>query len=126
MPAPETPPAPVTTTAPSVPQATAAPTPSQAAPPPSYLGRLMGHLARYKHYPAEARQEHVQGIVILRFTMDRAGHVLSYRIEKSSGHPALDDEVGAMIERAHPLPSLPDDMPGEQLQLVIPVQFALH
>ena len=127
------PPSPQTSDAPPAP-AQSAPAPGPVAPPapaaanptPSYLGQLMGHLARYKHYPVEARQAHVQGTVMLRFTMDREGHVLSFRIERTSGHAALDDEVSQMIERAQPLPAMPDDMPGAQLQLVIPVQFNLH
>ncbi len=58
--------------------------------------------------------------------MDRAGNVSEHRLEQSSGFPLLDREVAAMIERAQPLPRMPDDMPQERLELVLPVQFFLR
>ena len=44
----------------------------------------------------------------LDFTLDRNGHVLSWRIVNSSGYPDLDAEVGTMIARAQPLPAFPE------------------
>jgi len=112
---------------PSPPQAVATPAPQtpQAAPPPTYLAALYAHLARYKHYPRVAQLAHVEGTALLRFTMDRQGKVLAYRIDRGSGHADLDAEVSAMIERAQPLPAPPADMP-ETMELVIPVQFSVH
>jgi protein TonB len=114
----------VTPAPPHAEAAPAQPTP-QAAPPPTYLATLYAHLARYKHYPRAAQLAHVEGTALLRFTMDRQGKVLSYRIERGSGHADLDAEVSAMIERAQPLPAPPADMP-DTMEMVIPVQFSVH
>ncbi len=112
---------------PSPPQAEAAPAPEtpQAAPPPTYLAALYAHLARYKHYPRAAQLAHIEGTALLRFTMDKQGKVLAYRIDRGSGHADLDAEVSAMIERAQPLPAPPQDMPST-MELVIPIQFSVH
>ena len=107
--------------------------PQKAAPPPpratkgvdSYYARLFSHLNRYKRYPDSARSKRQEGTVMLRFVMDRAGHVQSFALQQSSGIEALDAEVLALIQRAQPLPRMPDDMPQDRLDLIIPVDFKL-
>ena len=69
---------------------------------------------------------HQEGIVSLRFTMDRNGRVLAFDVAKSSGSPALDAEARELIQRAQPLPSLPAEWGRETLDLVVPVEFSLH
>ena len=64
--------------------------------------------------------------MLLRFVMERDGRVISHRIERSSGHPALDRAVEEMLARAQPLPAMPAEMRQARLELVVPVQFALR
>jgi protein TonB len=108
----------------------AAPRPGASSLPPSnalptWRGLLLGHLERLKRYPAEAQWRRQQGVVYLRFTMNREGRVLNAAIEKSSGVASLDEEVMALIQRAQPLPPPPADVPGDPLELIVPVQFFL-
>jgi protein TonB len=113
---------------PSVASAPAAVTPpsppAQAAPPQAYLGALYAHLALYKRYPRALQTAGIQGVALLRFTLDRQGRVLAHRIERSSGHAALADEAESMIERAQPLPKPPADM-ADPVDIAIPVQFTV-
>lgn len=60
----------------------------------------------------------------IRFVMDRAGKVLSSRLERSSGFPDLDREAVALPKRAQPLPKPPNDKPGDTIELVVPVEFS--
>jgi protein TonB len=92
----------------------------------SWQGRLQAHLARFKQYPADARMSHQEGTPVVRFTMTRSGKVLNYRLENSSGHDSLDREALALIERAQPLPQLPDEIPNVTIELVLPLRFQLH
>lgn len=101
------------------------PAPAAAAPPATYLSTLYAHLAANKRYPRSAQQAHVEGTALLRFSMNRQGKVLAFRLERGSGHAVLDSEVLEMIERAQPLPAPPADMP-DPLELVIPVQFSVR
>ena len=96
------------------------------APPPDYLSRLVAHLNAYKNYPYEARIHREQGTVRLRFAIDRQGHVLSYEVVGSSGHPDLDDEARQMIQRADPFPPTPPEFHGERLDLEVPLVFSLN
>jgi protein TonB len=94
--------------------------------PADYLARLRAWLERHKDYPRTAQLRHIEGTVLIAFVMDRDGHVLSSRITRTSGHVELDRAVEQMIERAQPLPKIPDDMPQTQLSLVVPIQFYLR
>lgn len=87
---------------------------------------LQTWLERHKEYPRRARRRHQQGIVLLYFVMNRQGVVLHHEIRQSSGHRLLDREVSQMIKRAQPLPPMPESLTGSQLELVVPVQFALN
>lgn len=93
---------------------------------PDYLTRLRAWFERHKEYPRQARMRRQEGVVALRFVLARDGTVIDYRIEEGSGHAALDREVARMIERAQPLPAMPDDMTRERLELVLPVEFSLR
>lgn len=87
---------------------------------------LQPWLERHKEYPRHARLRRQEGRVLLYFRIDRAGRVLDYRIEQSSGYSLLDGEVRRMIERAQPLPAMPASMDQSSLELVVPVQFFLR
>jgi protein TonB len=123
------------------PQITAAPTPIEApptpAPPapavsaqptnavPTWQSALLARLEQFKHYPNLAQFRHQEGVVQLRFTMDRQGRVLAAQIAKSSGYDLLDDEALALARRAEPLPPPPAEIKGDTLSLSVPIQFFL-
>ena len=65
-------------------------------------------LQQNKRYPSGAvRGEH--GTVAFSFVVNSKGQILSQRIVRSSGHPVLDNEALAMIQRLQPLPTF---LPG--------------
>ena len=91
-----------------------------------YAAVLLAWLERHKEYPRPARRRGQEGVVLLYVLIDREGRVLQSRIEESSGYPLLDNAALDMLERAAPVPPLPDDMPQERLELVLPVQFFMR
>jgi len=91
-----------------------------------YLSTLQAWLEKHKQYPSSARRRRQEGTALLYFVMDRDGQVLDFSIRQSSGHSSLDQEVAAMIERAQPLPRMPDSMTQNRQEFVIPVQFFLR
>jgi periplasmic protein TonB len=112
---------------------TAPPTPTPPAQPsvsdhaiPRFTDLIAAQLERYKRYPALAQRRGEQGVALLRFTLNRAGNVLNARIERGSGHPDLDEEVLALVQRAQPLPPIPPDIAANTLDIEVPVKFALH
>lgn len=93
---------------------------------PTWEGLVLGALNKVKRYPREASFRRQQGVPYIRFVMDRDGKVLSVRLERSSGFRSLDDEALALPRRASPLPEPPEDMMGDTLELVVPVEFFMR
>jgi protein TonB len=93
---------------------------------PSWTTLLFKQLQRFKSYPGGARARNEQGVVMLTFTVDRDGHVLSRQIVTGSGHPDLDAEVLTMIDRAQPLPAFPASMTQAQQDFTVPIRFSLR
>lgn len=102
------------------------PRPTPSAPsktPASWQSLVLGRLNAVKAYPASARARRQQGVVMIRFTLDRQGKVLEIALAQSSGFALLDREAIALPKRASPLPPPPDDVKGERIELVVPVEF---
>jgi protein TonB len=71
-------------------------------------------------------QRRQEGTPLVRIVIDRAGRVLSVRLEQGSGHELLDAEALALVERAQPLPPLPDDVTAATVEVVVPVNFRVR
>lgn len=93
---------------------------------PSWQTSLVRKIQGAKRYPPAARARGEQGVVLLRFSLDRNGHLLTHSITQSSGHADLDEEVMAMIVRAEPLPPFPPSMSQPRLDLTVPIRFSLQ
>lgn len=91
-----------------------------------YAARLNAWLERHKEYPRRASLRRQEGEATLYFVIDRAGRVLDFRIERSTGYKLLDEEVVNMIKRASPLPAPPESVAGATLEYRVPVGFAQH
>ena len=91
-----------------------------------YAAQLQAWLERHKEYPRRARQRRQEGVALLYFAIDRSGRVLRAQLQQTTGHNLLDREVLAMVQRAQPLPPMPDSMTQQQLELIIPVEFFLR
>lgn len=86
---------------------------------------VLAHLEKYRRYPARARAARQQGVTHIRFTMNRAGRILSAEIARKSGFFALDQAALATLRRAEPLPAIPEGMPDE-VELTVPVEFFIR
>lgn len=83
---------------------------------------LLAHLEKYRRYPARARAARKQGVVYVSFRMNRDGIILSSSIHHGSGSYDLDRAALATLDRAQPLPRIPDDKP-DIVELTLPVEF---
>jgi len=90
-----------------------------------YLGDLMGWLRKHKKYPPELKKKKQQGVVEVKFSIDRNGELLSSAIHKTSGNPLLDEAALQMLAAASPMPSIPEALDRDTLTLVIPVEYSL-
>ena len=91
-----------------------------------YLGKIVSRLKRQKRYPSSARQKKLQGTAVIAFTVKANGGVAGVRLRRSSGHPALDREVRAMLRRAAPFPPIPKNSRRRALLLSVPITFRMR
>ncbi len=123
-------PSPATTApapAPSIAAVPTAPTIGRTAPTSATIltwkSRLLGQLERRKRYPPEAHARRERGVAHLSFSIDRDGRLVASRIARSSGSQALDREALALAQRAQPFPPPPRELPGQQIDLLVPIRF---
>jgi periplasmic protein TonB len=91
-----------------------------------YFALVSAHLNRRKTYPAEAKQARQQGVVTVRFTVDRNGNVSGTSIKRSSGHIILDQATLTLLQRVAPLPRMPDSMQRDSVTLSLPIDYSLR
>ena len=87
---------------------------------------LRAWLSRHKQYPQQARNDDIEGTVRLYIVVDQDGQVISHHIERSSGSAVLDAAAEQMLRQAQPLPSMPQRMRRNRLELIVPVVFSLR
>jgi len=95
------------------------------APGDDYLDRVRRWVNRFKKYPSESVRRKEEGQALVRFVFARDGTVLDAAIERSSGHPMLDQATLEMIRAASPLPPPPDRYKGNELRLAVPIAYRL-
>ena len=93
--------------------------------PQDYFSLLIAWLNQHKDYPPGVKKKKQQGTVVLAFSIDRSGTVLTSRVQESSGYPLLDQAALDMLARANPLPAMPDSMPRQRLRLAVPIEYSL-
>jgi protein TonB len=89
----------------------------------TWRARLAAHVQRFKRYPAEAVEKHLHGTAMVRFTIDRAGAIISAQVVGRSGREVLDRESLSLLARAAPLPVPPRHVSGTRFTFTVPVVF---
>ena len=118
------PPGPVAS-APVVPAAEAQPVRPQSELLAGYRQRLAELFARHQEYPRIAAMRGWEGEVRLRLRVARKGNLLAVQVDRSSGFEVLDQHALAMLEGLPGLPPLPDGVDGNEIQVVVPVNYTL-
>jgi TonB family protein len=83
--------------------------------------QLVAHLDRHKRYPADREQQ--AAAIVVAFSIDRLGHLLSSKIVKSSGDVSFDEAALSMLKRSDPLPPPPPLVADDGLSFTVPVIF---
>jgi protein TonB len=93
----------------------------------TWYGQIATQIERTKKaYPRAAQARDEKGVVHLAFSLDRTGRVVSSRVERSSGHAALDEEALAALRRAEPFPVPPADLDGASFDFRLPYGFNIR
>ncbi len=89
-----------------------------------FMGDLYRALTAAQFYPEEAKEQELEGRVIVRFTVKSNGQVENLEIIQSSGHDVLDKAALETINKASPFAALPDQLNRKKLTFSLPINFA--
>jgi TonB family protein len=80
-------------------------------------------IGHFFYYPPRARQQHVEGVVIVHMVIRRSGLLNLLEVNKSSGNTLLDQAATHMVRNAEPLPRIPARMHAERVDAEMPIEF---
>jgi protein TonB len=86
---------------------------------------LWRRIVEMKHYPAQARLNHLEGKVILRAVIRSDGHLGDLSVKESSGHRLLDEAAMDVIRRICPVP-LKHALGRPEVVVMIPIDYRLE
>jgi len=84
---------------------------------------LSASLKRHLRYPTDRTRQ--AAAVVVTFSIDRAGHLKSAAIARSSGDQSFDTAALDMLKRSDPLPAPPPEVTDDELTLTAPVDFTV-
>ena len=82
-----------------------------------YSGQIKQRIYAHWHYPEPARQERIQGQLMLEFGILDTGELAGIEVIKSSGHPSLDHGTVDAILAASPFSPLPNHFRLDRLNI---------
>ncbi|MEM8949958.1 MAG: TonB family protein, partial [Pseudomonadota bacterium] len=88
-----------------------------------YQNIIRAWLQQHHVYPRRAQARRQEGVVLIRFVINREGRVIDYEIQQSSGYRLLDRAADNLIERAQPFPPIPNEINGTNMPFTIPLSF---
>ena len=86
---------------------------------------LLTHLLKHLRYPAMARENGVEGLVVVQFVVEKNGQITDAKVVRDIG-------AGCSQEALRVVNNMPEWTPGKQrgrevrVQYSLPVKFALH
>lgn len=86
---------------------------------------LVAHIERVRHFPKGVHGGS-GGTVIVGFSLDQTGHLLSARIITSSRSASIDAEALATVHRADPFPAPPSGSDAHALTFTLPIRFQVR
>lgn len=92
----------------------------------AYRQRLTQLLAGQREYPRVAAMRGWEGEVRLRLRVARKGNLLGVVLDRSSGFDVLDQHALAMLAGLDGLPPVPEALEGNEIQVVVPVNYKLN
>ncbi|MCG2576836.1 TonB family protein [Dechloromonas sp. XY25] len=92
----------------------------------NYRQRLTELFARGYEYPRVAAMRGWEGEVRLRLKVARKGNLIGVQLDHSSGFDVLDQHALSMLEGHGNLPPLPDALEGNEIQVIVPINYKLR
>lgn len=92
-----------------------------------YKTVLENWLAQYKKYPHASKRKRHEGVVVLEFTIDMHGNLISHSIIQNTKYRLLNKAAIKMLKKANPMPAVPQSIRQGQTEFSyrFPIHFSL-
>lgn len=82
-----------------------------------YAKMLKAIISRHWRYPPEAKENLLEGTLVVLFSLASRGNLIQLEITKNSGHEILDQEALRAIRTAAPFPPFPEHITVSKLNI---------
>jgi len=90
-----------------------------------YFNTVRLKIENHKQYPEIARQQHMEGRVVVEFVINRDGSVSGLKVAGGSGYESLDAAAVSAVKNAAPFSPLPETYFNGPAPVKIPIAFEI-
>ena len=91
-----------------------------------WMRAVSARVGQFFYYPPAALAVRRTGLAIVHFQVARNGQIESLAISKSSGDAELDKAAMDIVQKAQPLPLIPERMHASQVEGELPINFGVR
>jgi protein TonB len=93
---------------------------------PVWMRAVSERVRQFFYYPGAALAVHRTGVVMVHFVVRRDGQIEKLEMRKSSGDEGLDKAAIDILQKAQPLPPIPDRMHTDRVDGELPINFGVR
>jgi periplasmic protein TonB len=93
---------------------------------PVWMRAVTERVRQFFYYPEAALAVRTTGVVTMHFSVRRNGQIDRLAIRKSSGNDGLDKAAYDIMQKAQPLPPIPDRMHVDRVDGDLPINFGVR
>jgi len=93
---------------------------------PIWLRAVTDRVRQFFYYPPDALSARIFGVAMVHFIVRRNGQIDRLEIGKSSGNEGLDKAAIDIMQKAQPLPLMPDRMHTDRVDGTLPINFGVR
>ena len=93
---------------------------------PVWMRAVTDRVRQFFYYPDAALALRTTGVVMLHFAVRRDGQIDKLEIGKSSGDAGLDKAALDILQKAQPLPPIPEQMHTDRVVGELPINFGVR
>lgn len=90
-----------------------------------YRAKIRALIEQHKEYPVTARRGRMEGVVSVRFVLNRGGVLHQAEIVRSSGRGILDKAALRAVEETGNFPPVPDELKGGKFPFEVSLRYTL-
>jgi len=93
---------------------------------PIWMRAVTDRVRQFFYYPPDALSARIFGVTMVHFIVRRNGQIERLDVSKSSGNEGLDKAAIDIMQKAQPLPPIPDRMHTDRVDGTLPINFGVR